>query len=85
MEKVRTRRKGEPEPFTFDVTCVVGTVTVGDGEHAPHVVAMQLIAEHDAEGTYTFPMPDGRVQRVTVEFTNPHGVPEYDGRDPQDD
>lgn len=71
MEKVRTRGKGplRPTPFTFDVTCVIGTVEVGaTGDHAPHVVAMQLIAEHDAQGTFTFPMPDGRTQRVTVEW-----------------
>lgn len=54
----------------FDVTCVIGRVAIdpaGDGE-PPHVVAHKLIAEHDAEGSYRFPMPDGRVCRVDVEF-----------------
>jgi|KBSSwiStaDraftv2_1062776.scaffolds.fasta_scaffold209524_2 hypothetical protein len=66
--KQRVQRK--LEPFTFDVTCVIGTVEVGNGSEAPHVVAMKLIAEHDAEGTFTFPMADGRTQRVTVEFVD---------------
>lgn len=81
--RAEQRRKGQKPgaPFTFDVTCVIGTVEVGIGDTPPHVVAMQLIAEHDAEGTFTFPLPDGGTQRVTVEFVRP----DYDGHDPQDD
>jgi hypothetical protein len=52
---------------------VIGTVDVYDrpGE-PPHVTAMRLIAEHDTEGTFTFPMRDGRTCRVSVEFTEPN-------------
>lgn len=69
MEKQRPlRRKGStPAPFTFDVTCVIGSVEVGVGDVPPHVAAFQLIAEHDAPGTYTFPHAVGGQTRVTVE------------------
>ena len=70
MEKQRPlRRKGSTSvPFTFDVTCVIGTVEVGHGDESPHVVAFKLIAEHDAPGTYTFPSANGGTTRVTVEY-----------------
>lgn len=80
MEKTRDPREMFDEPkrktrtkldttFTFDVTCVIGTVVVDgsmNGER-PDIVAMKLIAEHDAEGTYSFPLADGRTQIVTVD------------------
>jgi len=51
----------------FDVTCVIGRVVIaGGGPHPPHVAAFMLIAEHDAPGTYTFPMANGNECRVTV-------------------
>ena len=70
--EARTRKR--PSRSTaFDVTCVIGTVVVDldatDGER-PDIVAMKMIAEHDAQGTFTFPMPDGRTQRVTVEYVD---------------
>lgn len=71
MEKVRTRKTRTPAPFTFDVTCVIGTVEVGEGEESPHVVAFKMIAEHDAPGTYTFPHANGGTTRVTVEYDDP--------------
>ena len=66
----------------FDVTCVVGRVEFGNGDVAPHVAAFQIIASHDAEGTYTFPMADGRTCVVSVDFKgdgpvtyDEHGLP----------
>lgn len=79
MNDPKTRRaaKGLP-PFDdsghdpsalFDVTCVIGTVHMGDGRHpTPYHAAMSLIADHDAEGTYRFPLRDGRECAVTVEY-----------------
>lgn len=57
-----------PKPITgFDVTCVIGRVEFSDtGESAPRVVAFAMIGEHDVEGTYSFPMADGRTCVVDV-------------------
>jgi len=73
----RLSPKRPREEFTFEVTCVIGEVTVGPygSDIPPHVAAMDLIARHDAEGIYHFPMADGRTQRVTIEFVpNPLDV-----------
>lgn len=51
----------------FDVTCVVGRVTFDEGDIPANVAAFMLIAQHGAEGVFTFPREDGSVQRVTVE------------------
>lgn len=70
MAQTTRQRKQPTNVHSFDVTCVIGSVVL-DPDHegeGPHVVAMKLIAEHDAPGTYSFPMIDGRTQRVTVEF-----------------
>lgn len=60
------------EGFTFPVTvrAVIGEVTVShDGRGVPpHVAAMTLIAQHDTEGCYEFPMADGRTCVVEVGF-----------------
>lgn len=55
---------------SFDVTCVIGTVSLTDDGTGdpPGIVAMRMIAEHDAEGTYRFPRADGREQVVTIEY-----------------
>lgn len=72
-------QKTESAPNYFEVTCVVGRVELGPGgTMAPSVAALQLIAEHDSEGVYTFPMEDGRTYRVTVEFTGEAGRWEHD-------
>lgn len=62
----------------FDVTCVVGTVypTYGAGE-SPVAAAMLLIAEHDAEGRYSFPLMDGGTQYVVIERVGPDNATEY--------
>lgn len=53
----------------FDVTCVIGrVVSHPDGTLSPTMAAWQMIAEHDAEGIYSFPMADGRTARITVEY-----------------
>lgn len=60
------------EPAGFDVTCVIGRVefdALTEGLRSPNEAAMALIARHDAEGTYTYPMQDGRSCHVTVEYT----------------
>ena len=52
---------------SFDVTCVIGTVELGQKGRPSHVAAFELIAEYDQEGVFTFPRwPDG-LCRVTVE------------------
>jgi hypothetical protein len=43
------------DPPGFDVTCVIGHVTlVEDGVHSPYEAAILLIARHDTEGTFKF-------------------------------
>lgn len=64
MDK-RTSRSRAP---SFDVTCIIGTVSLEDsGAFTPGEAAMLLIARHDAPGTYTFPAPEGGTTEVTVE------------------
>lgn len=55
---------------SFDVTCVIGTVNLSDDPAGdpPGIVAMRMIAEHDAPGTYRFPRADGTEQVVTIEY-----------------
>jgi len=75
FDTVEDTHPSDPTPFTFPVTvrAVIGNVEVGEpGEGVPpHVAAMQLVAEHDTEGEYEFPMRDGRMCRVTVEWVEP--------------
>ncbi len=62
----------EQEIQSFDVTCVVGTVELTDGPGmSASAQAMILIAEHDAEGVYEFPIGNGQTQRVIVEREGP--------------
>lgn len=43
----------------FDITCVVGTVTLGEGDiQSPTVAAMRMIGENCNDGTYRFPNVD---------------------------
>ena len=64
------RQQAMAEVEGFDVTCVIGHVTLTpDGPQSATMAAMELIAHHDAEGHFTFPLPDGRTQHVTVERT----------------
>jgi len=54
----------------FDVVCTVGRVEFTNdplAEH-PRVSAMRLIAEHGAEGHYSFPHEDGGTCHVAVHF-----------------
>jgi hypothetical protein len=51
----------------FDVTCVIGTVYLGDGDKTPRQAAFDLIATHGTDGTFNFPNEDGRTIHVTVE------------------
>lgn len=67
----------EHGPMGFDVVvqAVIGHVDVqpfGEGE-SPHVAAFRLIAGHDTPGSYSFPMADGRVCRVEVEYAEVTG------------
>ena len=58
-------------PYTFPITCVIGEVTVdplADSGVPAHVAAMDIIARHDTEGRFTFPMKNGDTCSVTVEF-----------------
>lgn len=53
---------------TFDVTQVIGTVKLSpQGDMSPYVAAFVVIAEFDSEGTFRFPMADGRNCIVKVE------------------
>jgi hypothetical protein len=60
----------------FDVVCTIGHVEFGDGPHTPTEAAMLLIAQHDAEGSYSFPHPNGGTYRITVEHLTDDA---YDG------
>lgn len=55
-------------PTHFDVTQVIGTVELGHGEHTPYVAAFEVIAEYSQPGTFTFPMENGQMCRVDVEY-----------------
>jgi hypothetical protein len=52
----------------FDVTCVIGRVELTEIGEPAHVVAFRMIAEHDAEGHYSFPRANGGTVNVTVEY-----------------
>lgn len=58
----------QTKPITgFDVTCVIGRVEFSEaGTSDPRVVAFAMIAEHGAEGSYSFPMANGQTCVVTV-------------------
>jgi hypothetical protein len=64
--KVRPKRP-IAVPDGFDVVCTIGRVTFGNGDRSPYVAAFDLIAEHGAMGSFSFPHEDGRT--VTVEVT----------------
>jgi hypothetical protein len=56
-------------PTGFDVTCVIGRVSFDQtGEFTPAQAAYLLIAEHDADGHYSFPSQSGGIHHVTVEY-----------------
>jgi hypothetical protein len=50
----------------FDVTCLIGRVSFGEGDMTPVEAAMRLIGRHNAEGEYSFPHEDGGTTHVTV-------------------
>lgn len=58
--------------YTFNVVVerVIGTVNVEHGRGmSPRAAAWMIICEEDAEGHYSFPLPDGRTEHVTVDRT----------------
>jgi len=59
---------GHPPRKLFDVTCVIGSVYDG-GTEDPTIVAFRMIAEHKADGTFTFPNIDLDTISVTVQTT----------------
>lgn len=51
----------------FEVTCVIGTVFDSmSGQFTPREAAFNLIATHNAEGTFSFPNENGSICHVTV-------------------
>lgn len=59
----------DPISHSFDVTCVIGTVELNrDSNLTAHEAAFLLIARHDARGEFQFPMYDGRIMSVTVDY-----------------
>jgi len=55
-------------PTGFEVTCVIGRVEFDEvGEHSPTEAAFLLIAQHGADGTYSFPSAEAGTCHVTVE------------------
>jgi len=64
-EVVRDGEVVEDPRKLFDVTCVIGSVYDG-GQEDPTVVAFRLIAQHKADGTFTFPNADLETVSVTV-------------------
>ena len=58
---------GDVRGFDVVVERSVGHVSFdGDGQYPPHVAAFMLIAEADEQGTFKYPMQDGRVCVVDV-------------------
>jgi hypothetical protein len=65
---MRQRRIEAERANGFDVTCVIGRVEFGEGDHTPHEAAFLLIANHDAPGTYSFPAEREGTIEVTVNY-----------------
>lgn len=67
---VPSKIRNDSEPYSFPITEIVGRVVVNrdDVGQPPHTVAFGMIAELDREGTFSFPMPDGRACEVIVAF-----------------
>lgn len=70
-DDIRDPFTGEPFSFPVTVRAVIGRISVGEGEHAPHEAAFLLIARHDEPGVYEFPMANGGVCTVEVTHTDP--------------
>jgi hypothetical protein len=70
--RVRTKpSKFGPEPTSFDVTCVIGSVDITtSGPMTANEAAFGMIARHDRPGTYQFPGEAGTIT-VTVEHEQP--------------
>lgn len=52
----------------FDVTCVLGSVYEDmNSQHTPREAAFNLIAVHNADGVYEFPLENGDILHVVVE------------------
>jgi len=66
-------------PTGFDVTCTVGRVEFGGGDDTAYVSAFRLIAEHGADGHYSFPSELGGTVHVTVETQPSDTTPVSDG------
>jgi len=66
--KQRPIRKSPRLREGFDVTCTIGRVVFGEGEHTPVEAAFLLIAQHGAPGTFSFPAEQGGEIVVTVEM-----------------
>lgn len=74
----RRRIREQLEQGGFDITCTIGHVSfTHDGGEDPKTVAFRMIAEHGAEGTFSFPAEDGGMLHVTVEHEawTPDGEP----------
>jgi hypothetical protein len=54
----------------FDVMCVVGFVTYGNGDVTATEAAFALIGRHGASGSYSFPSPDGGTVFVDVAYSD---------------
>lgn len=66
-EIMRQRRFEAERANGFDVTCTIGRVQFGEGDHTPQEAAFLLIAQHGADGTFEFPSESAGPIRVTVE------------------
>lgn len=66
----RSKTSRTKAPEGFDVTAVIGRVDFTDvgTDDTPHEAAFRLIARYDNEGTFKFPMADGRTCAVTVDW-----------------
>lgn len=63
---------GEAYRFLVTVKSVVGEVVVDrEGTVTAHEAAFMMIARHDTEGDYEFPMANGATCLVHVEHTDP--------------
>lgn len=73
---VKVASKVQPIMEGFDVTCLVGHVSFGEGQDSPIEAAMKLIGRHGAEGEYRFPHEDGGEWIVSMEHRNPQPIEE---------
>lgn len=51
---------------TFQVTAIIGTVEIGNGDVSPYEAALSLIGKNGGEGSFSFPLDNGDTCHVDI-------------------